>query len=113
MTRRTLRKTARDTHKRKSLWFALLALVSCHDDQPASSDEARPAHHSVRLIDPGTSKIATIKAIREVTGLGLQEAKHIADTAPALLWTGSSEEAARAVASTLEGAGAKVEIQRR
>ena len=111
MTRRTLRKTPRDAHKRKSLWFALLALVSCHDQ--AKSDETRPAHHSVRLIDLGTSKVAAIKAIREVTGLGLAEAKHLADTAPALLWTGSSEEAARAVASTLEGAGAKVEIQRR
>ena len=61
MTRRTLRKNPRDAHKRKSLWFALLALVSCHDDQQASSGEARSAHHSVRLIDLGTSKIAAIK----------------------------------------------------
>ncbi|MFC4765959.1 50S ribosomal protein L7/L12 [Effusibacillus consociatus] len=65
----------------------------------------------VILASPGASKINVIKVIREVTGLGLKEAKEIADNAPKAIKEKTSKEDAEAIKAKLEEAGASVEIK--
>ncbi len=59
----------------------------------------------------GSNKIATIKVIREVTGLGLKEAKELTDNPPKPLKEGVSKEEADELKKKLEEAGAEVEIK--
>ena len=59
---------------------------------------------------PGGSKIQTIKAIREITGLGLKEAKALAEEAGAKIKEGVSKDEADEIKSKLEEAGAEIEI---
>ena len=65
----------------------------------------------VVLANAGDNKIKVIKAVREITGLGLKEAKEIVDGAPKTLKEGVSKEEAEALKKELEEAGAKVEIK--
>ena len=65
----------------------------------------------VVLAGAGSSKVGVIKAVREVTGLGLKEAKELVDGAPKSLKTGVSKEDAEAMKAKLEEAGAKVELK--
>ena len=66
---------------------------------------------SVILAAHGENKVNTIKAVREVTGLGLKEAKDLVDGAPKPVKEGVSKADAEAVKKKLEEAGAKVEIK--
>ncbi len=59
----------------------------------------------------GGNKIAVIKAVREITGLGLKEAKALVDGAPKAVKEQVSKEDAEAVKAKLEGAGAEVEMK--
>lgn len=65
----------------------------------------------VVLTDVGATKIQVIKAIREATGLGLKEAKAIADGAPATVKEAVPTADAEALKAALEAAGAKVELK--
>jgi large subunit ribosomal protein L7/L12 len=65
----------------------------------------------VILADAGSSKVGVIKAVREVTGLGLKEAKAVVDGAPKAVKEGVSKEEAEQVKEKLEAAGAKVEVK--
>lgn len=65
----------------------------------------------VILTDVGAQKLQVIKVVREVTGLGLKEAKDLVDTAPKPLKEGTTKDDAAAVKAKLEEAGAKVEIK--
>ena len=65
----------------------------------------------VVLTSAGDSKIKVIKAVREITGDGLKEAKEKVDGAPSTLKEGVSKEEAEAVKAQLEGAGATVELK--
>jgi large subunit ribosomal protein L7/L12 len=65
----------------------------------------------VVLTDIGGNKIAVIKAVRGITGLGLKEAKEAVEGAPTTLKEGVSKEEAEEVAKQLEEAGAKAEIK--
>ena len=65
----------------------------------------------VVLADVGANKIAVIKVVRELTGLGLAEAKAKVDSAPATLKEAVSKDDAEAAKAKLEEAGAKVEIK--
>jgi large subunit ribosomal protein L7/L12 len=65
----------------------------------------------VILADAGANKIATIKAVREATGLGLIEAKQLVEGAPKAIKEGVSKEDANALKEKLEAAGAKVEVK--
>jgi large subunit ribosomal protein L7/L12 len=65
----------------------------------------------VILADAGANKIATIKAVREATGLGLMEAKQLVEGAPKAIKEGVSKEDANALKEKLEAAGAKVEVK--
>ncbi len=76
-------------------------------------DGAGPAEQTafdVIIKSPGGNKIQTIKAIREITGLGLKEAKALAEEAGAKVKEGVSKEEAEEVIGKLEEAGAEVEI---
>lgn len=65
----------------------------------------------VILVEAGASKINVIKVVREITGLGLKEAKDLVDNAPKALKEKVSKEDADAVKAKLEEAGAKVEVK--
>jgi large subunit ribosomal protein L7/L12 len=66
---------------------------------------------TVELTDGGAQKINVIKALREVTSLGLKEAKDIVDGAPKAVKEGASKEEAEAMKKRLEEAGAKVTLK--
>ena len=65
----------------------------------------------VVLANAGASKVGVIKAVREVTGLGLKEAKEVVDNAPKTLKEGVSKEEADQIKEKLEAAGATVEVK--
>lgn len=65
----------------------------------------------VVLTEAGANKINAIKAVREITGLGLKEAKEAVEKAPTTLKEGISKEDAEAIKKKLEDAGAKAEIK--
>jgi large subunit ribosomal protein L7/L12 len=66
---------------------------------------------SIMLKDGGTQKIQVIKVLREVTGLGLKEAKDMVDAAPKVVKEGLKKEEADDLKGKLEAAGATVELQ--
>ena len=65
----------------------------------------------VILADAGSSKIGVIKVVREITGLGLKEAKEVVDNAPKTLKEGVSKEEAEQMKEKLEAAGATIEVK--
>ena len=65
----------------------------------------------VVLTEAGANKIAVIMVVRELTGLGLKEAKELVDGAPKAVKEGASKDDAEAVKAKLEEAGAKVELK--
>ena len=65
----------------------------------------------VVLKDVGANKIAVIKVVRELTGLGLKEAKDLVDAAPKTVKEGASKEDAEKIKAALEAVGATVEIK--
>ena len=65
----------------------------------------------VVLAEVGANKVGVIKAVREITGLGLKEAKDLVDGAPKAVKEGASKADAEAAAKKLEEAGAKAELK--
>lgn len=83
---------------------------------PAAGGEAAAAEetksdYTVVLKEAGGQKVAVIKAVKDITGLGLGEAKAIVDSAPANVKEKVPAEEAEAAKKTLEEAGATVELQ--
>jgi len=83
---------------------------------PAAGGAAAPAaeeqtEFTVMLADFGANKVGVIKAVREITGLGLKEAKDLVDGAPKPVKEGISKADAEAAKKKLEEAGAKAEIK--
>jgi large subunit ribosomal protein L7/L12 len=66
---------------------------------------------TVVLADAGANKVSVIKAVREITGLGLKEAKDLVDGAPKPVKEGVAKADAEAAKKKLEEAGAKVELK--
>ncbi len=66
---------------------------------------------TVQLVEIGANKVSVIKAVREITGLGLKEAKDLVDAAPKPVKEGISKADAEAAKKKLEEAGAKVELK--
>ena len=77
----------------------------------AGAAAAEQSEFEVVLADAGASKLGVIKVVRELTGLGLKEAKELVDGAPKALETGVAKEEAEAMKAKLEEAGAKVELK--
>ena len=65
----------------------------------------------VVLTDAGANKLAIVKLVKDLTGLGLKEAKDVVDKAPSPLKSGVSKDEANGLKTQLEEAGAKVEIK--
>ncbi len=65
----------------------------------------------VELTEVGPNKVKVIKVVREVTGLGLKEAKDLVDSAPKTVKEGASKEEAEDIKTKLEGEGAKVTLK--
>ena len=66
---------------------------------------------NVMLLEAGADKVSVIKAVREITGLGLKEAKDVVDGAPKAVKEGLSKADAEAAKKKLEDAGAKAELK--
>ena len=77
----------------------------------AGGAAAEKSEFDVVLKDAGASKINVIKAVREITGLGLKEAKALVDGAPAPVKEGVSKADAEDIKGKLEAAGATVELK--
>lgn len=81
---------------------------------PAAGGEAaaedEKTEFTVTLADAGAQKVAVIKAVKEITGLGLGEAKALVDNAPSPIKEKVSKDDAEAAKKSLEDAGASVEL---
>lgn len=77
----------------------------------AAEVAAEQTEFTVTLVSGGASKINVIKIVRELTGLGLKEAKDLVDNAPKALKEGVSKDEAEALKAKLEEAGATVEVK--
>lgn len=79
--------------------------------EEAVAVEAEQTEFDVVLTDVGPSKVNTIKTVREVTGLGLKEAKELVDAAPKAIKEKVSRDEADSIAAKIEEVGAKCEIK--
>jgi large subunit ribosomal protein L7/L12 len=77
----------------------------------ADADDSAADSFSVILADCGEKKIQVLKVVRELTGLGLKEAKDLVDAVPKPVKEGVTKEEAASVKKLLEEQGAKVEIK--
>jgi large subunit ribosomal protein L7/L12 len=78
---------------------------------PAAAAAEEQTEFNVVLLEAGAAKVSVIKAVREITGLGLKEAKDLVDGAPKNVKEGISKADADAAMKKLVEAGAKVEIK--
>ncbi len=88
---------------------APVAVVAAAGDAGAAA--AEKTEFDVVLADAGAEKIKVIKVVREITGLGLKEAKEAVDGAPTTLKEAASKEDAEKIKAQLEEVGAKVELK--
>jgi large subunit ribosomal protein L7/L12 len=77
----------------------------------AAAEEEEKTEFDVILTDVGANKIQVIKAVRELTSLGLKEAKDVVDSAPKAVKEGVAKDEAEAAKAKLEEAGAKAEVK--
>ena len=87
---------------------APVAVAAAGAAAPAAEEKTE---FDVVLVEAGAAKIGVIKVVREITGLGLKEAKELVDGAPKAVKTGVSKDDAEAAKAKLEEAGAKVELK--
>jgi large subunit ribosomal protein L7/L12 len=78
---------------------------------PAAAVAEEKTEFNVVLLEAGAQKVSVIKAVREITGLGLKEAKDLVDGAPKNIKEGVSKADAEAAMKKLVDAGAKVELK--
>ena len=87
------------------------AAVAAGPAAGAAAAAEEQTEFDIVLTEAGDKKVNVIKAVRELTGLGLKEAKALVDGAPGTIKEGASKEEAEAAKKTLEEAGAKVELK--
>jgi large subunit ribosomal protein L7/L12 len=87
-----------------------VAVVAGGPAAAGGADEEK-TEFNVELSEVGAEKIKVIKVVREITGLGLKEAKEVVDGAPKMLKEGVSKEDADAIKAKLEEVGAKVTVK--
>lgn len=93
----------------KAAPVAVAAAPGAGGAAPAAAEEK--TEFNVELKEGGANKIAVIKVVREITGLGLKEAKDLVDGAPKTVKEGVSKAEAEDFKKKLEEAGAKVELK--
>ena len=84
-------------------------VVAAAGGEAAAAEEK--TEFDVELTEVGPNKVKVIKVVREVTGLGLKEAKDVVDGAPKVLKQGASKEEAEDIKAKLEAEGAKVTLK--
>ncbi len=89
---------------------APVAVAGAPTAAPAAEEVEEKTDFTVLLKDIGANKINVIKAVREVTTLGLKEAKDLVESAPKSVKEGVTKEEAASVKEKLEAAGATVEV---
>ena len=89
---------------------APVAAVAVGGAAPAAAAEEK-TEFDVVLASFGANKLAVIKAVREITGLGLKDAKDLVEAAPKAIKEGASKEEADSIKKALEEAGATVEVK--
>ncbi|AQZ93873.1 50S ribosomal protein L7/L12 [Halopseudomonas phragmitis] len=87
------------------------AAVAAGPAAGAAAAAEEQTEFNIVLAEAGDKKVNVIKAVREITGLGLKEAKAVVDGAPSTVKEGVSKEEAEAAKKALEEAGAKVELK--
>jgi large subunit ribosomal protein L7/L12 len=90
---------------------APVAVAAVAGAAPAAAEEEEKTSFDVVLTAVGDKKIKVIKAVRELTALGLKEAKELVDGAPQPVKTGVAKEEAEAMKTKLEEQGASVELK--
>mgnify|MGYP000525649754 FL=1 len=78
---------------------------------PVAGAAAEPTEVNVTLTEVGGTKVAVIKAVREITGLGLVDAKGLVDKVPSVIKEKVSADEAKEIKEKLEAAGATVEVK--
>ena len=78
---------------------------------PAAGGGDEQTEFDVELTDGGANKLNVIKVVREITGLGLKEAKDIVEAAPKVVKEAASKDEAESIKKKLEEAGAKVTLK--
>ena len=86
-----------------------VVVAAAGGDGAAAADEKD--EFDVELTSAGASKVKVIKAVREITGLGLKEAKELVDGAPKVIKEGVSKAEAEEIKAKLEGEGAEVNLK--
>lgn len=89
---------------------AAAAVVVAAGGDGGAAEEAQ-TEFTVVLKEAGASKLAVVKLVKELTGLGLKEAKDVVDSAPSNVKEGVSKEEAEGLKKSLEEAGAVVELK--
>ena len=90
---------------------AAAAVVAAGPVEAAGAAEEEKTEFDLELTEIGANKIAVIKAVRELTGLGLKEAKEAVDGAPKVIKEAMSKDDAEAAKAKLEEAGAKATLK--
>jgi len=88
---------------------AAVAVAAPAADAGAAAEDAK-TEFTVNLKDAGAQKVAVIKAVKEITGLGLGEAKALVDNAPSAILEKANKDDAEKAKKALEEAGASVEL---
>ena len=91
--------------------FGAVAAAAVTAPAAAAEEAAGPSEVTVTLTNVGGTKVAVIKAVREITGLGLVDAKKLVDGVPAAIKENVSPEEAESIKEKLVAAGATVEIK--
>ncbi len=86
-------------------------VVAAAGGDGAAAGGAEKDEFDVELTEVGPNKVKVIKVVREVTGLGLKEAKEVVDGAPKVVKEGASKEEAEEIKEKLEAEGAKVTLK--
>jgi len=88
---------------------AAAVVMSSGGDGPAAAEEK--TSFDVILKAPGGAKLNIVKLVKEMTGLGLKEAKDLVDSAPKAIKEGVTKEEANSIKQQLEEAGAEIEVK--
>jgi large subunit ribosomal protein L7/L12 len=111
MTVLELSSLIKDMEEKFGVSAAATAVAAAAPAAAAAAAAEEQTEFTVNLVAFGENKVNTIKAVREVTGLGLKEAKDLVDGAPKPVKEGVNKAEAETIKKKLEEAGAKVEIK--
>ena len=101
----------KETHGIEPAAAAAVAVAAPAAGGEGGEAAAEKTEFDVVLVAPGGTKLQVVKLVKELTGLGLKEAKEIVDNSPKALKEGVAKDEAEALKTQLEAAGAEVELK--